>query len=313
MDDTTPVKAPVRNLLLFGATGQVGGACLRALAGEAGHLRPRVRLVVRRPERLPVVDLPIEVRRGGIEDRAFLESVLMGIDAVLLVTGDDRRQVELETQVIEAAARGGRPRIVKISALTAGLDPRVSFGRAHGAIEDRLKASGVPHTVLRPSFFFQSLELFAPTVRRHRRLIVPAADGAIAFVDLRDVGAAAARALLDPGDDGRTYTLTGAQAWRLDEVAGALAARLGHAVGYSSPPLPVARAMMLASGMGWWLSGRVIELFAAVRAAAEAQVADDLNRLLGRPALGLDDYLASSWRSWSRPKCEHLWQPAIRA
>lgn len=294
-----PSRRAPRKVLILGATGRVGGAALRALARLDIDRRPDIRVLARHPERLPMLDAAYDVHKGAIEDATSLDAALKGVDAVLLVTGDSPRQVDIECRVIDAATRAGRPHVVKVSAITAGMTPRASFGQTHGAIEDVLRRSGLSYTILRPTFFFQSLELFAEPVRRTKRLIAPAGDGPIAFIDVDDVGIIAARALVEPSPHNATYDLTGPAAWRLSEVAAALGDRLGHPVTYISPPLLLARAMMLAGGMSLWLSGQVTALFGAIRRGAEARVTGDAEQLLGRRLRDLHSYLDATLGTWS--------------
>ncbi|SDN92371.1 NmrA-like family protein [Cryobacterium flavum] len=68
----------------------------------------------------------------------------------------------------------------------------------HAAIETWLRTSGVAWTFVRASFFHQSLSTTHLTdIRDRDEIMVPAGRGATAFVDVEDIGAIAAAALLD--------------------------------------------------------------------------------------------------------------------
>lgn len=287
-------------VLIFGTTGRVGGATLAALDALPDDQCPKIRVFVRRPQAVPTTRHTIETSVGTLDDAGPLRRAFDGIDTAFLVTGDDRNQVAMERAVIIAAAASGRPRIVKLSAITAGLTPPASFGKFHGAVEDDLRGSGLPFTILRPTMFFQSLELFADPVKKAGRLIAPSETGAVSFVDLRDVAAIAAKTLVEPGHEGKTYTLTGAAALTMADVAVALSIALDRTVRHVSPPLMVGRVMMrLAGGMDWWLAGQVTDLFAAIRRDAESEVSDDVARLTGRAPISLKAYLADRADFWS--------------
>lgn len=78
----------------------------------------------------------------------------------------------------------------------------------------------------------------AADIREHDEILVPADKGRTAFVDARDVGAAAAAALADP--DGaafrnRAFELTGTEAPTYDEVAAILSRVLGRTIVYRHP------------------------------------------------------------------------------
>jgi NAD(P)H dehydrogenase (quinone) len=298
------VSSAVRpTVLIIGATGRVGAAVLAALDALPDDDRPHIRALARRPEAVALTAHPISIVKGDLLDETALHTALNGIDAVFLMTGDSRDQVDLECGVIAAARSSGQPHIVKLSAITAGLPSRPSFGAFHGAIEDRLTVSGLPFTILRPTMFFQSLELFADAVKSANRLIVPAGNGAVAMIDVADVAAVVAKALTETGHTGRTYTLTGPTALTFSEVAHQLSIATTRTIGYTSPPLPIARLMMrFAGGMDWWLSGQVTDLFAAIRKDAEAHVTDDIRQILGRSPTNLESYVRNFVDFWSERK-----------
>jgi uncharacterized protein YbjT (DUF2867 family) len=273
-------------ILLIGATGQVGAATLAALPPET-----RLRILTRRPAQVPAPP-GSEVIPGNAEDASDVAHAMANIDTLFLASGDAGDSVRRETKIIAAAETAGVARIVRISALTAGLHPRASFGIAHGAVDDRLRASPLAHVILRPSFFFQSLALFADPVRTLGLLLLPVGGGRIAFVDVADVAAAAARLLLDARHDGRVLTLTGPQSLSMAEVAAALSARLGRRIRHRNPPLPIFRLMLrTAGGMSSGLAAQVTSLMQVCAQGAEAEVSPDLEALLGRTPRGLADWL----------------------
>jgi uncharacterized protein YbjT (DUF2867 family) len=273
-------------ILHIGATGQVGAATLAAVPPDT-----RLRILTRRPASI-VARPGREIIPGDAEDAADLARAMVGVHTLFLASGDTGDPVRRETGIIAAAETAGIARIVRISALTAGLNPRASFGIAHGAIDDRLRASPLAHVILRPSFFFQSLALFADPVRALGLLLLPVGEGRIAFVDIADVAAAAARLLLDPRCDGRVLTLTGPQALSMADVAAALSSRLGRRVRHRNPPLPLFRLMLrTAGGMSSGLAAQVTALMQVCARGAEAEVSPDLEALLGRPPRPLAEWL----------------------
>lgn len=103
-------------IALFGATGRTGRRVLgRAL--EAGH---EVRVLVRDPIRLDVVDSRLTVIRGEVVDPVPVERAVAGADAVLSlfgqVAGSPRTLQTDGTAAIVAAMREHRvPRLVTLS------------------------------------------------------------------------------------------------------------------------------------------------------------------------------------------------------
>ena len=281
-------------VVLTGATGRVGTRLLPLLC-EQGH---RVLAVTRRAEaKEDLAALGAEPVVGDINAPASLDSAFSQADTVFLATADAPDQDRIETGLISAIAKAGSPHVVKLSAQSAGLSPPRSFGIYHRRAEQALEASGLPWTILRPTFFQQSLLLFAADIAAKGKLIAPAGTGKIAMVDLEDVARSAATVLGDTvrgdtGYAGRIYTLTGPSAHSLAEVTAALSDRLGRKIGYVSPPAFVARLVLpFATGMPRWQSNLVVDLFSALKAGAQEQVSGDVETLSGQPPSSLNAFL----------------------
>lgn len=284
----------VRSIFLIGATGGTGLAVLRSLQEqEAGEPR-RLTCLARNERAASMLDAQgVAVVRGDIAEARALREGMADAECVCLITPDGPAQADKEMAVFRAALDAGGRHIVKLSAITAARGVRTSFGRSHGKSEDALVASGLPHTIVRPTMFFQSLELFADPVLKIGRLILPTAPGAVAMVSRDDVGACLARICSAPAAHlGRTYTLTGPAALTMDSVAAALSHRLSRQVKHVSPSPFLFRLMLRSLGaMDGWTAAMVSELMSAIREGAEDCVSPDVGLILGRFPIDLNAYL----------------------
>jgi len=276
-------------ILVTGATGRVGGA-LAPLLKRAGA---QVVALVRDPARAkPLATQGIELRQADLADPNSLPKALEGIDKAFLATGDSREQATLETNFIAAAAAAGVGHIVKLSAQSAGLSPPRSFGVFHRQAEIALERSGVPFTVLRPTFFMQSLLLFADDIRKKGQFTAPIKGGRVAMVDLRDVAAVAALCLADDAHKGRAYIVTGPRAIDFFEVAKLIGQARGRNVAFKPLPAFIARlAMPYATGMPRWYANLVIDLFVALNKGAQMPMTDTVERLTGKKPRTLEAFL----------------------
>lgn len=273
-------------VLVTGGTGTVGSRLLPLLAATG---RP-VRALVRHPDR----PLPGGVRGvvGDFADPDSLDAALAGVDAVFLACGNGPDQVSYESNLIAAAARQRVGRIVKLSARGAAPSAPAAFWAGHAEIERRLAASGVPAVLLRPGFLMSNLLASDGSVREHGLLFAPAGDARIAMIHPADVAAVAARALTEPGHDGRTYTLTGPETIGFGQVAAALSHALGRPVEFVDVTAEAARSGLIESGLPPVAADQVLAVFAALRAGAQATTTATVPALLGRPALGITDFVA---------------------
>ena len=93
---------------------------------------------------------------------------------------------------VDAARAQGVGHVVFLSVAGAESNPILP----HHAVEAHLAARSDDWTVLRPGFFAQNLgDAYRRDVVEDDRLYVPAGNGRVAFVDVRDVGEVAAAAL----------------------------------------------------------------------------------------------------------------------
>src|SRR4051794_12806925 len=177
-----------QTILLTGATGQVGGAALRALTAPdraaastgadgaatltgadgaatlTGAGPAAASAAVRVLAREAVAVAGAEVAIGSFEDVGSLRAALDGVSVLFLTGRDNPAQVEQHLRVLDVAAAAGVPHVVKLSALGARADSPVALMRWHAAVEEQLRGSSFAWTLLRPHLYMQNLLRFAGPV-----------------------------------------------------------------------------------------------------------------------------------------------------
>ncbi len=278
-------------ILVTGATGHVGGEVARRLLSAGDPTRVLVRDAAK-GERLGQDGAEVVV--GSFDDLASLDAALAGTDKVFLVSAYNAEQVAQEAAVIDAAARAGRPHVVKLGVLGQAPDSPLRIARAHAEITEHLRDSGLPHTVLTPNAFMQNLLFSAETIREQGAFYGGYGDGAVSYVDVADVGAVAAHVLSSDGHEGAVYAPTGPAALTAVQVAAAISAALGREVRYVELPADQLRQGMLGAGMPEWNVDGLLELYADYRRGAAPVVTDEVEKATGRPARSLADFLADN-------------------
>jgi len=283
-------------ILVTAATGRVGSALVPQLVAE-GHV---VRAVTRRAAAAAALsDSGADPIVADIRQPETLGTAIEGVDAIFLATADDPQQHRIEQALIAMIAATGRPHVVKLSAQSAGLSPPVSFGALHRQAEDALRASGLPFTILRPTFFQQSVLLFADDIASKNRIIAPAGQGKIAMVNIEDVARAAAAVIAGGDHLGKIYELTGPTASGFDDIAALLSRQLGRPIGYVSPPALLARIVLpFMTDMPRWQSNLFVDLLSALRGGAQQTVSPDIEGITGRPAISLETFLTANLASF---------------
>ncbi len=151
--------------------------------------------------------------------------------------------------------------------------------------------SGVPHVILRPSWFMQNFNSYWYAGIQHQGLIaLPAADSKTTFIDARDIGAAAAVALESNLYDGQAVALTGPQALTYTEAASVLSKAGGRQIRYAAIDDGAFRTALASSGLPPDYADLLIALFGFVRMGAASEVTPALAKLLGRAPRTLADY-----------------------
>jgi uncharacterized protein YbjT (DUF2867 family) len=268
-------------VLVIGPTGTVGNHLLPLLAERQTPVRALVHANGGAASRLRGV----EVATGDLTDPATLVKAMTGVQRVYLLTppAPTDLHVQMERNALDAAAKTGVAHLVKQSVHLAAPDAPVGIMRSHFRCEELLRASGLPFTILRPNSFMQNLLTLAPAILQAGALAAPARGVRLSLIDARDVAAAAAAVLTQPGHKGATYQLTGPQALSFQELASQLSKAIGAPIAYAELPVEQARARMRAAGMPEFLLQQAIAHFDYWRTGVGAEVTSHLGDLIGRP------------------------------
>jgi uncharacterized protein YbjT (DUF2867 family) len=223
------------------------------------------------------------------------------VSAIFLLTPIHPDQVYQASNVIEAAKKSGNdPRVVRLSVHQASHEAPTKISRQHAEIEDRLVASGVPYTLLRPQSFMQNTLMAAPTVASQGRIYQPMKDGRLGMIDARDIGEVAAKILTEESHEGKTYTLTGPAAISFHDVVETLSEVLDREVIYVSIPLERAKEVMLGRGIPEWMADALNEYAKAHSEGYSDWTTGDFERLTGHPATSYREFAGDFERVFRR-------------
>ncbi len=200
--------------------------------------------------------------------------------------------------LVDAALAAGLRRVVFLSVLGAERRGYIP----HAKVERHLRESRAEWTMLRAGFFSQNLgDVYRSDIRDRSELRVPAGAGRAAFVDVRDLGEAAARCFTEEGHEGRAYPLTGPEAVAFADVAALLSAELGRKIRYRRASVLGYAAHLRRQGLPWGQLAVQTILHVGLRFGQAEQVDPTLPRLLGRPAGTLARYISDHRDLWVRP------------
>jgi uncharacterized protein YbjT (DUF2867 family) len=274
-------------ILVTGASGNVGTQVLKALARTGQPLR-----ALYRNER-DASNVPPQVNTvvADFADPTSMDRALEGIDKVFLVCGPVPQLVELESKAIGACKKAGVKHLVLNSALGAGTF-NSSFPRWHAQVEEVLKRSGVPYTIVRPNSFMQNLIIYyAPTIRTQGAFYASMGKSRVSFIDTRDIGEFVARLFATAEHQGKTYELNGPEALNYDEVAERISQATGRPARYVDIPVSQLRQSLLGSGMPEWQADALIELQRYYTEGGGAVVNGLVARVIGREPMRVAQFV----------------------
>ena len=278
-------------ILLTGVTGKVGGATAKALAAQP-EMKGRLRAIARNPEKAAsIAALGVEVVQGDLADPASLKSAFADVEKAFLVMPNGEEQLTLEKAFVDAAKAAGVKHIVKLSSIEAHHGVTAKVPQMHVAAEDYIKASGLAWTMLKPTFYMQTLFANARTISGNGTIVVPCGEGKTGFTDTRDVGAVAAKVLSEPGHEGKSYDLTGPEILNFDQVAERFSKALGKPVTYVRQPMAAYREI-LGKFLPPWRADAVCELFTEEGVGGGlTKPTDTIQKILGRPPTSFDQFI----------------------
>ncbi len=132
-------------IAITGATGQLGRLAIEKL--KAGVPAAGIVALARSPAK--AAGLGVAVREADYARPETLASALSGVDTLLLISSSEiGRRVVQHRNAVGAAKEAGVGRIAYTSLLHADTSP-LDLAEEHRATEAELRASGIPHTILR--------------------------------------------------------------------------------------------------------------------------------------------------------------------
>ncbi len=222
-------------ILITGANGNVSSKTIKALQGSGRKLIG----LVRNPAKAKDLEaMGVELRVGDLTELRTVERAFEGVDTAFLLCTPGPLAPAQGSNALWGARQGGVKHVVRMSAVGAAHDAPTINSRYHALSDAELERSGLAYTILKPHFFTQNFMGMAKPILEQGMIFFALGDAKLPMVDVHDIADTAAAILANPAPHaGKTYTLTGATAVGVADVAAALGKALGKDVKYQ--PIPV--------------------------------------------------------------------------
>lgn len=274
--------------LVTGATGDVGSKVVDLLIQRGDRPRVFVRDAAKARARFGA---RVEVFVGDLADPESLTAALEGVDEFFLVNSGPQIPARDEAAAKAARATGVR-HLVKLSSMD--VQQGLAIGAWHERGEAAVRASGVPVTFVQPTGFMSNLLAWAPSIKAEGVVRASTGDGRRAFIHSNDIAAVAVKALTTRAHDGQSLPITGPEALTFGEVTAKIGAAIGKPLRFQPISDGEARERYSRISGSEEETEAHMALWRAIREGRLATVTDNVERILGRNPIALDQWLVEN-------------------
>ncbi|MCV7299662.1 NAD(P)H-binding protein [Mycobacterium barrassiae] len=284
-----------------GGVGSVSRTVVDLLLGAGEQVRAMVRRDDQRAQYLR--DLGADVVVGDLTHAADIADALVGVRRMFFNMSVSADYLLATAEVCATALeRGHLDALVNMSQMTVSQMTLTSTGeskhqRLHWLAEHVLNWSELPVIHVRPAVFLDNplfTMLGAKTVRDRGVLALPFGAGRTSPIAAADVAAAVAAILRDPTDHvGAVYELTGPQVLDIDGLAAQFAEALGRPIAGENLPTDDERRLLESFDVPEHVRQHIAAMARLHREDRYNRSTDDVERLIGRPAQTVAQYVAA--------------------
>src|SRR5437867_353125 len=285
----------VERILVTGASGTVGSEVINQLSSATADadIRAGAHSIegIKKVVKSDIVE-PIQIDYNKPDT---LKDALKDIDRVFLLTPFQSDMEELSSNFLKEIENAGNiKQIVKLSVMGADSEPGIIGSRLHRQVEKMIEYTSIPFTFLRPNFFMQNfVNFFSQSIKEQDAFYLPAEDGKVSFVDVRDIASVAVQVLTKNNDgrhNGKAYVITGPEAISYGDVARILSEQLRKKISYVNISEDDARKGMKGTGGDDWTINYLMELFNIIRMGYLSEVSSVTEEVTGRSAISLSQF-----------------------
>src|SRR5580658_6492057 len=232
------------------------------------------------------------------DDPGTYAPALHGVNRVYLLGPVMRTDFADQVSVfLDQAEAAGASHITYLSAYgTESAPPETAMRRVE---LDLLGRPGLTHAILRPAWFMQNFsETFLKPIGG--AIVVPAGDGAEAFVDAEDIAAVAGATLADPqAHAGAQYALTGPDALTIAEAAKIISAVSGQVIDYTDIDRDEWVAAAVAGGVPADYGAVLRTLTETIASGRGSRPSNHIEKATGAPPASFADFARRTASAWS--------------
>ncbi len=236
-----------------------------------------------------------QARHADFDDPASLAEAFKGVDRLLIISTDSLgsgKRLAQHTAAVAAAKEAGVGHVVYTS-MPNPETSAVTFAGDHLGTENAIKASGVPYTILRNSWYQENLFMGLPAALKSGQWYSASADGKIPYIAHADCARAATAALIKAPAN-QTLTLTGPELLTTQQVAALAAAATGKPLAVVDVTDEQLAGGLAHAGLPEAIIPMLVSFDTTTRQGGFDILTGDVETLTGHKPVPLKDFLAAN-------------------
>ena len=277
-------------ILVTGATGNIGGEIVRLLKEKNADF-----VAATSSRSIDGVDSVAL----NFADTQSLEAAMQGISTLFMVLANHPDMLTWGKNVIDTAKKCGVNHIVRSSGSLADGNSSIGVSKVLAETDQYLKESGIDYTITAPDFFMQNFINFHGDDYKNGALYLPAGDGKVAWVDVRDIAAVNVDVLLNPEKyRNQTLTITGPEALSYAEAVAVLNDVLGKGAKYVAVSDEDAIKAMTGMKFPEFLIDLMIDLNQCIREGFAEKTTSTVKDVTGNDAISFEQFVHDNKDAW---------------
>jgi uncharacterized protein YbjT (DUF2867 family) len=283
-------------ILVTGGTGGVGSQVVRELTSRGAT----VQVLTRDPAKLKALPAGVTGVQGNLAEPATVRRIFDGVDAVFLINVVSPTESHEGLLPVCAMRHSKVKRLVYLSVHQADAAAWLPHFGAKVGIEEAVRRSGIPFTIVRPNNFYQNDYWLKEPLLKAGVYAQPIGSVGLSRVDVRDIAEAAAIALTTSGHEGECYDLVGPEEHTGESTAAVWARALGRPVVYGGNDLDAWEKQSLQYMPDWMAYDfrSMYEFFQEKGLKATPAGIEKLTRMLGHAPRSFGAFAAETAAAW---------------
>ena len=277
-------------ILVTGATGNIGGEIVRFLTEKNTDF-----IAATSSRSIEGVD-SVALDYADIHS---LEAAMQGISTLFMVLPNHPDMITWGKNVIDTAKKCGIKHIVRSGGSLADGNSSIGIRKILAETDHYLKESGIDYTITAPNFFMQNFINFHGDEYKNGALYLPAGDGKVGWIDVRDIASVNVEVLLNPEKyRNQILTISGPKALSYAEVLAVLNDELGRDAKYVAVSDEDAIKAMTEMKFPEFVINLMMDLNQCIRDGIAEETTTTVKDVTGNDAISFEQFVHGNKGAW---------------